>query len=89
LQTSYSSPAPWKLVCDYHFGSYAQVKDDLILFSQQLVQTHGVPLDYVYTAKIFYGVMDLLKQRYFTKSDGLLIIHTGGLQGNIVMGKGL
>jgi 1-aminocyclopropane-1-carboxylate deaminase len=40
---------------------------------------------------MFYGVMDLLQQGYFKKGDGLcpaggdriLLIHTGGLQGNI------
>ncbi|BAB76146.1 1-aminocyclopropane-1-carboxylate deaminase/D-cysteine desulfhydrase [Anabaena sp. FACHB-709] len=97
LPISSSSPASWELVCDYHFGGYAKVKDDLILFSHQFTQSYGVPLDYVYTAKMFYGVMDLLKQRYFTKGDGLrptvghriLMIHTGGLQGNIGMSERL
>ncbi len=79
---SYSSPASWELVCDYHFGGYAKVNNELILFSQQFTQEHGVPLDYVYTAKMFYGVMDLLQQGFFCKGDRLLLVHTGGLQGN-------
>ncbi|MBD2500964.1 1-aminocyclopropane-1-carboxylate deaminase/D-cysteine desulfhydrase [Anabaena azotica] len=80
LPTPYGSPAPWELICDYHFGGYAKVKDDLLLFSQQFTQAYNIPLDYVYTAKMFYGVMDLLKQGYFSKGDRLLLIHTGGLQ---------
>jgi 1-aminocyclopropane-1-carboxylate deaminase len=84
LPTSYSSPAPWELICDYHFGGYAKVKDELLLFIQQFKQNHGIPLDYVYTAKMFYGVMDLLKQGYFPHGDRILLIHTGGLQGNII-----
>ncbi|MDZ8087928.1 MAG: pyridoxal-phosphate dependent enzyme [Nostoc sp. DedQUE12b] len=83
--TPYNSPASWELVCDYHFGGYAKVNDELLLFSQQLTQEHGVPLDYVYTAKMFYGVMDLLHQGFFCKGDRLLLVHTGGLQGNVGM----
>ena len=85
LPTPYSSPASWELVCDYHFGGYAKVNDELLLFSQQFTQEHGVPLDYVYTAKMFYGVMDLLKQGFFCQGDSLLLVHTGGLQGNVGM----
>jgi 1-aminocyclopropane-1-carboxylate deaminase len=68
LPSPYSSPASWELVCDYHFGGYAKVNDELLLFSQQFTEEHGVPLDYVYTAKMFYGVMDLLKQNFFVKA---------------------
>ncbi|MEH2039034.1 1-aminocyclopropane-1-carboxylate deaminase/D-cysteine desulfhydrase [Nostoc sp.] len=85
LPTPYNSPASWELVCDYHFGGYAKVNDELLLFSQQFTQEHGVPLDYVYTAKMFYGVMDLLQQGFFCKGDRLLLLHTGGLQGNVGM----
>ncbi|MEH1838860.1 MAG: pyridoxal-phosphate dependent enzyme [Nostoc sp.] len=85
LPSPYTSPASWQLVCDYHFGGYAKVNDDLLLFSQQFREQHGVPLDYVYTAKMFYGVIDLLKQGFFCKGDCLLLVHTGGLQGNVGM----
>ncbi|MBD0387441.1 MAG: 1-aminocyclopropane-1-carboxylate deaminase/D-cysteine desulfhydrase [Nostoc sp. C3-bin3] len=85
LPTLSNPPASWELVCDYHFGGYAKVNDELLLFSQQFTQEHGVPLDYVYTAKMFYGVMDLLKQEFFSKGDSLLLVHTGGLQGNVGM----
>jgi len=85
LPSPYTSPADWELVCDYHFGGYAKVNEELLLFSQQFREEHGVPLDYVYTAKMFYGVMDLLKQGFFCKGDSLLLVHTGGLQGNIGM----
>lgn len=85
LPTPYTSPAPWELICHYHFGGYAKVNDELLLFKQKFTQTHSIPLDYLYTAKMFYGVMDLLQQGYFTRGDRLLLIHTGGLQGNAGM----
>ncbi|MBN3909231.1 MAG: 1-aminocyclopropane-1-carboxylate deaminase/D-cysteine desulfhydrase [Nostoc sp. NMS1] len=89
LPTPSNSPASWELMCDYHFGGYAKVNDELLMFSQQFREEHGIPLDYVYTAKMFYGVMDLLKQGFFGKGDSLLLVHTGGLQGNIGMEKRL
>ncbi len=85
LPTPSDSAAPWELVCDYHMGGYAKVNDELRLFSQQFQQQHDIPLDYVYTAKMFYGVMDLLQQGFFPRGDRLLLIHTGGLQGNVGM----
>jgi 1-aminocyclopropane-1-carboxylate deaminase len=85
LPTSYNSPAPWELICDYHFGGYAKVNQELLMFTQQFQQAHNVPLDYIYTAKMFYGVMDLLEKGFFPRGDRLLLIHTGGLQGNIGM----
>jgi 1-aminocyclopropane-1-carboxylate deaminase len=72
----------WELVFNYHFGGYAKVNEELFSFKKRFEQMHGIPLDYVYTAKMFYGVMDLIKLGYF---DGcrLLLLHTGGLQGNL------
>ncbi|MFN6515629.1 MAG: 1-aminocyclopropane-1-carboxylate deaminase/D-cysteine desulfhydrase [Nostoc sp. CreGUA01] len=83
--TPYHSPASWELMCDYHFGGYAKVNQQLLRFSREFTEAHGVPLDYVYTAKMFYGVMDLLQQGFFGKGKSLLLIHTGGLQGNVGM----
>jgi 1-aminocyclopropane-1-carboxylate deaminase len=79
----------WELVCDYHFGGYAKVNDELRLFKKQFEKTHNISLDYVYTAKMFYGVMDLLQKGYFPKGHRLLLIHSGGLQGNYGMERGM
>ena len=81
LPTPVNSPAPWQLVSDYHFGGYAKVTNKLKLFCQDFQQQHDIPLDYIYTGKMFYGVMDLITKGFF-KSESLLLIHTGGLQGN-------
>jgi 1-aminocyclopropane-1-carboxylate deaminase len=88
-----NNPGSWELVCDYHFGGYAKVNNELLTFTQQFKAAHGIPLDYVYTAKMFYGVMDLLQQGFFAQGvpqrgcrrHRLLLLHTGGLQGNVGM----
>ena len=81
LPTPVNFPAPWQLISDYHFGGYAKVTNKLKLFCQDFQQQHDIPLDYIYTGKMFYGVMDLIAKGFF-KSESLLLIHTGGLQGN-------
>lgn len=83
LPKLYHAPAPWQLICDYHFGGYAKVNKKLIMFTEEFQQGESITLDYVYTAKMFYGVMDLLQQGFFPEGDRILLLHTGGLQGNI------
>ncbi len=46
IPTPHSSVAAWELVCNYHFGGYAKVNNELLMFSQQFQQEHGIPLDY-------------------------------------------
>jgi len=41
-----------------------------------------VPTDFVYTAKMTYGVYDLLQKGFFPSGSRILLIHSGGLQGN-------
>jgi 1-aminocyclopropane-1-carboxylate deaminase len=76
-----NSLAPWELFFDYHFGGYGKIKDELCLFCQDFTKKQGIPLDYIYTGKMFYGVMDLLQKGFFRSGDRILLIHTGGLQG--------
>jgi 1-aminocyclopropane-1-carboxylate deaminase len=80
-----TSLQPWELVCNYHFGGYAKVNNQLIEFTKNFQKKHDIPLDYVYTSKMFYGVMDLLQNGFFPRGDRLLLVHTGGLQGNFGM----
>lgn len=72
---------------DFHFGGYAKYTDELIRFMNMLYEETGIPTDFVYTAKLFYGVKALLASE-FKKSRNLLIIHSGGLQGNRSLPKG-
>jgi 1-aminocyclopropane-1-carboxylate deaminase/D-cysteine desulfhydrase-like pyridoxal-dependent ACC family enzyme len=43
---------------------------------------HQIPLDRVYTAKMFFAVFDLLNKAQIPPKSRILLIHTGGLQGN-------
>lgn len=67
---------------DYHFGGYAKHTKELLDFKTWFENTYSIPLDYVYTAKLFYAAFDLMKQEKLEKNQAVLIIHCGGLQGN-------
>lgn len=66
----------------YHSGGYARHTPALLDFKARFEQICGIPLDYVYTAKLFYAVFDLLEKGMLEEKTGLLIVHSGGLQGN-------
>lgn len=77
----YINNSNWELCLDYHFGGYAKVDKDLIDFINDFKKTHDIPLDPVYTGKLFFGVFDLIAKDYFRKGTTILLVHTGGLQG--------
>jgi 1-aminocyclopropane-1-carboxylate deaminase len=67
---------------DYHFGGYAKHPPALIDYMNDFYLREKVPTDLVYTAKLFYAAEQLLKSHYFPDGSRVLIIHSGGLQGN-------
>ncbi|HLK28090.1 MAG TPA: pyridoxal-phosphate dependent enzyme [Puia sp.] len=73
---------------DYHFGGYAKKNNELIKFMKVLYEQTDIPSDFVYTGKLFYAVNDLIEKKYFPDGSKLLIIHSGGLQGNLSLPEG-
>lgn len=78
LGSTYSN---WQLNADYHFGGYAKFDVAMIDFMNDFKQKHQIQLDPIYTAKLCYGVFDLIKKDFFPKGSTIVIVHTGGLQG--------
>ena len=66
----------------YHFGGYGKTKPELSAFIESMQHNHDVPLEYVYTGKLFFAVYDLINQGFFPEGSGIVIVHTGGLQKN-------
>ena len=73
----------WKLIKNCHCGGYAKLSDKLITTINTFHEMFQIPLDGIYTGKMILGVLDLIKQNYFPKGSSILLIHTGGIQGNI------
>lgn len=74
--------ADLELITDYHFGGFAKHNEALIRFMNTFYDTSGIPLDMVYTAKMTYGILELIQQGKFPAGSKIVCIHTGGLQGN-------
>ncbi len=70
------------LLHDYHFGGFAKHPPELLNFMGEFWNKEAIPTDLVYTSKLFFAVRDLLEKKYFNSGDKILVIHSGGLQGN-------
>jgi 1-aminocyclopropane-1-carboxylate deaminase len=68
---------------DYHFGGFAKHPAELLHFMADFWEKESIPTDLVYTGKVFFAVTDLLQKQYFKQGDSILVIHSGGLQGNL------
>jgi 1-aminocyclopropane-1-carboxylate deaminase len=67
----------------YHFGGFAKHPTDLLQFMDEFWHRETIPTDIVYTGKLLFAVTDLLQKQYFKQGHKLLVIHSGGLQGNL------
>ena len=74
--------ASFQIMHDYHFGGYAKFPGSLIAFINNVYNQHRLPLDIIYTGKTFYAIKDLAQKDFFKPESRLLMIHSGGLQGN-------
>lgn len=67
---------------EYHFGGYGKHKPELLEFMGWFYNEFKIPLDPIYTGKMAFGAWDLIKKDHFPSGSKVLLIHTGGLQGN-------
>lgn len=77
-----------QIMHDYHFGGYAKYKPGLLTFMNKFYSETGISSDFVYTGKLFFAVNDLIQSNFFVPGSRLLIIHSGGLQGNASLNNG-
>jgi len=70
----------WEIVTDYHFGGYAKYTTALLKFINDFTERHHVPLDYIYTGKMMFGIFDLASRGFFEKGSTIIAIHTGGMR---------
>jgi 1-aminocyclopropane-1-carboxylate deaminase len=80
LTRSEVTMASYTVVEDYHFGGYAKITDELSTFIKEFYRIHSVKLDTVYTGKMMYGIIDMMRIGGL-KNCTVIAVHTGGLQG--------
>jgi 1-aminocyclopropane-1-carboxylate deaminase len=68
----------WRLAHEFHGGGYAKTTPALLEFIKEFEQA---PLDRVYTAKMLMGFKQEVLTGVFPPGSQVLLIHTGGLQG--------
>ncbi len=76
------TPPKWRLLTQYHHGGYGKQSKELLDFKVYFETHFDIPLDPVYTSKAFYGFFDQLKQDQIKPESTIILLHTGGLQGN-------
>lgn len=76
----------WSINTEYHFGGYAKSSPELIRFIKEMDTELDLLLEPIYTAKMVYGVLDLIKKGHFPQGSKVLMMHTGGLQGRAGFG---
>jgi 1-aminocyclopropane-1-carboxylate deaminase len=67
----------WEIETGYHFGGYAKSKPELVEFIDDFQARHGLRLDWVYVAKMMYGVYDLAAQGRFPAGTRIVAVVTG------------
>jgi len=77
-----------EMILDYHFGGYAKYNQALLDFMNDFFSRTKIPTDFVYTGKLAFALFDLIKKDHFPPASKILMIHSGGLQGNVSLQKG-
>lgn len=72
----------YELHFDYHFGGYAKKNSQLFEVMNSFYEKHKISTDFVYTGKMIAAFYELLKINFFPEKSRILLIHSGGLQGN-------
>lgn len=69
----------YRIIKGYEAGGYGKWNPELLTFCERFTQATRVPLEPVYTGKLFFALSDLASQGYFNRGDEVVAIHTGGI----------
>ena len=65
-----------KIIEAYHFGGFAKQNQELVNFINWFETTYHIPLDSIYSAKMLFGIFDLIDKNSFPYQK-VLLIHCG------------
>ncbi len=63
------------------FGGYGKINAEIVGFINEFYNAYKIPLDPVYTGKMMFKLINMIKSGYFAEGTKILAMHTGGLQG--------
>jgi len=87
--SKWTNKTNWEITDAYCFGGYAKINTVLITFINKFKKETGISLDPIYTGKMMFGIIAMIKEGKIPKKSRILAIHTGGLQGIIGMNEKL
>lgn len=70
----------YKLIMDYTFGGFGKSNAELRDFTEEFSTRNSIAIEPVYTGKMFYGILQMIKKGEFPEGSNILCVHTGGLQ---------
>ena len=73
----------WEIIDDYCCGGYAKTTPELLQFIRLFEAEHSLPLEQIYTAKMLFGISQMIQRGEIASDQRVLIIHSGGLQGKL------
>lgn len=74
---------------EFHGGGFAKKSRSLIDTMNWFFDQHNIPTDFIYTGKMIFAFYELLKRNTFPKKSNILLIHSGGIQGNRSLQEGI
>ena len=69
----------WRTIDDCHFGGYAKTSPELRDFVAAYSSLHDMPLEPVYTGKLFWWLNRELQSGQLQEDTEVILIHSGGL----------
>jgi 1-aminocyclopropane-1-carboxylate deaminase len=67
----------WSIETEFHLGGFARRTPELEEFVTSFAQLHGLTLDWVYVAKMMYGIFSLAERGAFTAGANIVAVITG------------
>lgn len=78
----------WGILHEYHEGGFAKISPALIPEMNDFYGQTGIPTDRVYTGKLVLAFRRMSAEGRFPAGSNVLLVHTGGLQGNASLPPG-
>jgi len=67
----------WRIEYGYHFGGFAKKNADLEFFIAEFKRLHGLDLEWVYVAKMMYGLYAVIDRGDIARGSKVMAIITG------------
>lgn len=67
----------WAIETDFHFGGFARRRPELDEFIKSFARVHGLTLEWVYVAKMMFGIYALAERGMFAPGARIVAVITG------------